>query len=52
MRTLVGIIIICGACFVLLMALLSVLRDLLTITTRHDHLELDSHAVGREEDSQ
>ena len=48
MRILVAITMIFGACFVLLIGLLSVVRDLLVITTRHAQSELDSHAVGRE----
>jgi hypothetical protein len=48
MRILIAIIVIFGASFVLLMGLLSVVRDLLVITTRHAQSELDSRAVGRE----
>jgi hypothetical protein len=48
MRILIAITMIFGACFVLLIGLLSVVRDLLVITTRHAHSELDSRAVGRE----
>jgi hypothetical protein len=48
MRVLISIIMFFGACFVLLIGLLSVVRDLLVITTRHAQSELDSHAVGRE----
>ena len=48
MRILIAIIMICGTCFVLLIGLLSVVRDLLAITTRHAPSELDSHAGGRE----
>jgi hypothetical protein len=49
MRILIAIIMIFGACFVLLIGLLSAVRDLLAITTRHAQSEMDSHAVGREE---
>jgi hypothetical protein len=48
MRILIAVIMICGACFVLLIALLSVVRDLLPITARHAQSELDSRAAGRE----
>jgi hypothetical protein len=48
MRILIAIIVICGACFVLMLGLLSVVRDLLVITTRNAQSELGSHAVGRE----
>lgn len=48
MRILIAIIMIIGACFVLSIGLLSVVRDLLVITTRQAQLELDSHADGRE----
>ena len=48
MRILIAIIMIFGACFVLSIGLLSVLRDLLVITTQHAQSELDSHAVDRE----
>jgi hypothetical protein len=47
MRILITLAVICGACFVLLIGLLSVVRDLLVITTRHAPSELDGHAVGR-----
>jgi hypothetical protein len=48
MRILIATIMICGACFVLLIGLLSVVRDLLMITSRHAPSESDSLAVGRE----
>lgn len=48
MRILIAAIMIGGACFVLLIGLLSVVRDLLVITTQHAPSELDNHAVGRE----
>jgi hypothetical protein len=48
MRISIAMIMIFGACFVLLTGLLSVVRDLLVIITRHARSELDSHAVGRE----
>jgi hypothetical protein len=48
MRILISMIIIFGACLVLLIGLLSVVRDLLVITTPHAQSELDSHAVGGE----
>jgi hypothetical protein len=48
MRILIAIIVILGACLVLSIGLLSVVRDLLVITTRHAQSELDSHAVGYE----
>jgi hypothetical protein len=48
MRILIATIMIGGACFVLLIGLLSVVRDLSVTTTRHAPSELDSHAVGRE----
>src|ERR1700680_1908538 len=48
MRILIAIIMIGGACFVLLVGLLSVVRDLLLITSRHALPELDGHAMGRE----
>jgi hypothetical protein len=39
MRILIAIVVIFGACFVLSIGLLSVVRDLLVITTRHAQLE-------------
>jgi hypothetical protein len=48
MQVLIAIIMICGACFVLLIGLLSVVLDLLAITTGHAPSELASHTVGRE----
>jgi hypothetical protein len=48
MRIAIAMITIFGAVFVLLIGLLSVVRDLLVITTRHAQSEFDSHAVGRE----
>ena len=48
MRILIAIIVILGACFVLSIGLLSVVRDLLVIITRHAQSELDSHTVGDE----
>jgi hypothetical protein len=47
MRILIAILMICGACCVLLLGLLSVARDLLAITVRRAPSELDAH-VGRE----
>jgi hypothetical protein len=49
MRILVAIIMIFGACFALFIGLLSVVRDLLVITSGDAHPELNSHATGRGE---
>ena len=48
MRILIAIIMIFCACLVLLIALLSVLRDLLVITTRDTQSELNSRAIDCE----
>ena len=49
MRILIAIIMICAACFVLFISLLSVVRDLLVITTGYGPSESHSHATNREE---
>lgn len=52
MRILISIIMIVGACFVVLVGLLSVLHDLLVIATRrHATSEFDHHAGGYERSS-
>ena len=48
MRILISIVMILGACFVVLIGLLSVVHDLLLRTTNHVPSEFDRHAVGRE----
>jgi hypothetical protein len=48
MRIFIAIIMIFGACFVLFMGLLSVVRDLLVITTGNTPSALHSHARSRE----
>jgi hypothetical protein len=48
MRILIAIIMICGACFVLLIGLLSVIRDLLVITTGHASSKLHGHGTSRD----
>jgi hypothetical protein len=48
MHILIAITMIFGACLVLSIGLLSVVRDLLVITTRHAQSGLDSQAVGHE----
>jgi hypothetical protein len=47
MRISIAIIMIFGACFVLLTGLLSVVRDLLVIITRHAQSELDRNGTDR-----
>lgn len=50
MRILIAIVIILGACFAVLVGLLSVLHDLLVRTTpRHVPSEFDQRAIGYEE---
>ena len=48
MRILIAITMILGACFILLIALLSVVHDLLVRTTHHVPSEFDVHAIDRE----
>ena len=43
MRILISFIMICGACFVVLIGLLSVVHDLLIRTTHHVPSEFDRH---------
>jgi hypothetical protein len=52
MRILISIIMILGACFVLVVGLLSVIHDLLVRTTsRHAPAEFDRRAIGYEASS-
>ena len=48
MRILLSIVMILGACFVVVIGLLSVVHDLLLRTTSHVPSEFDSHELGRE----
>lgn len=48
MRIVVSIIMICGACLVVLIGLLSVVHDLLVRTTNHVPSEFDRHDIGGE----
>ena len=48
MRILMSVIIIVGACIVVMIGLLSVVHDLLIRTTTHTPLETDRRDMGRE----
>jgi hypothetical protein len=48
MRILISIIMICGACFVVLIGLLSVFHDLLMRTSSHVPSEFDRHDIAGE----
>jgi hypothetical protein len=48
MRILISIVMILGACFVVIVGLLSVVHDLLLRTTSHVPSQFDSHDLSRE----